>query len=45
MPEYLGADDGPAEENGKKVEGGEGDLIEMKESDGQVRTSETEAIV
>ncbi|XP_063609924.1 uncharacterized protein LOC134783853 [Penaeus indicus] len=35
LPEYLGTDDGPAEENDKKGEGGEGDLVEMKESDGQ----------
>lgn len=40
MPEYLGTDDGPAEENDKKEEGGDGDVIEMKESDGQVRTLE-----
>ncbi|XP_042858591.1 uncharacterized protein LOC122244679 isoform X2 [Penaeus japonicus] len=34
LPEYLGTDDGPAEENGKEDEE-EGYVIEMKDTDGQ----------
>ncbi|XP_047494484.1 uncharacterized protein LOC125042709 [Penaeus chinensis] len=44
LPEYLGTDDEPAEENDKKAEGGEGDLIEMKESDGQAEGLSTTTI-
>lgn len=44
LPEYLGTDDGPAEENDKKEEGGDGDVIEMKESDGQARGLSTTTV-
>lgn len=44
LPEYLGTDDGPAEENGKEDEE-EGYVIEMKDTDGQVRTIEVDGQV